>query len=189
VERESFGVEGRGGFYEEAGAIRDVVQSHLLQVLAMLAMEPPIGSSPDALRDEKVKLLKAIRPPTPQDVVRGQFRGYRDEPGVAPDSDVRNLRGASASDRNVASGGGTVSDPRGEVHARERHGGVGQAAGPLRSASSPAWRSRTMPRTISDFGSVRRSRSRSARRSSPAATFPQGRGNPSSSSLAETDAG
>jgi glucose-6-phosphate 1-dehydrogenase len=85
---EAFGVEGRGGFYEEAGAIRDVVQNHLLQVLAMLAMEPPIGSSPDALRDEKVKLLKAIRPPGRQDVVRGQFRGYREEPGVAPDSDV-----------------------------------------------------------------------------------------------------
>lgn len=85
---ESFGVEGRGSFYEEAGAVRDVVQNHLLQVLAMLAMEPPIGSSPDALRDEKVKVLKAIRPPSPRDVVRGQFQGYRDEPGVAADSDV-----------------------------------------------------------------------------------------------------
>jgi glucose-6-phosphate 1-dehydrogenase len=85
---ESFGVEGRGRFYEEAGAIRDVVQNHLLQVLAMLAMEPPIGSSPDALRDEKVKLLKAVAHPKRDDVVRGQFRGYRDEPGVAADSDV-----------------------------------------------------------------------------------------------------
>jgi glucose-6-phosphate 1-dehydrogenase len=85
---ESFGVEGRGGFYEETGAIRDVVQNHLLQVLAMLAMEPPIGSSPDALRDEKIKLLKAIRRPSSLEVVRGQFRGYREEPGVAPDSDV-----------------------------------------------------------------------------------------------------
>jgi len=85
---ESFGVEGRGRFYEEAGAIRDVVQNHLLQVLAMLAMEPPIGSSSDALRDEKVKVLKAIRLPDRQDAVRGQFRGYRAEPGVAPDSDV-----------------------------------------------------------------------------------------------------
>jgi glucose-6-phosphate 1-dehydrogenase len=84
----SFGVEGRGGFYEETGAIRDVVQNHLLQVLAMLAMEPPIGSSPDALRDEKIKLLKAIRRPSSLEVVRGQFRGYREEPGVAPDSDV-----------------------------------------------------------------------------------------------------
>ena len=85
---ESFGVEGRGRFYEEAGAVRDVVQNHLLQVTAMLAMEPPIGSSPDALRDEKVKLLKAVRPLTREGLVRGQFRGYRDEPGVAPDSQV-----------------------------------------------------------------------------------------------------
>ena len=85
---ESFGVEGRGRFYEEAGAIRDVVQNHLLQVTAMLTMEPPIGSSPDALRDEKVKVLKAIRPPRAESVVRGQFRGYREEPGVAPGSAV-----------------------------------------------------------------------------------------------------
>lgn len=85
---ESFGVEGRGRFYEEAGAVRDVVQNHLLQVTAMLAMEPPIGSSPDALRDEKAKLLKAVRPLTREGLVRGQFRGYRDEPGVAPDSQV-----------------------------------------------------------------------------------------------------
>ena len=85
---ESFGVEGRGRFYEEAGAIRDVVQNHLLQVTAMLAMEPPIGSSPDALRDEKVKVLKAIRPLRAESVVRGQFRGYREEPGVAPGSEV-----------------------------------------------------------------------------------------------------
>jgi len=85
---ESFGVEGRGRFYEEAGAIRDVVQNHLLQVTAMLAMEPPIGSSPDALRDEKVKVLKAIQPLRAEGVVRGQFRGYREEEGVAPGSEV-----------------------------------------------------------------------------------------------------
>jgi glucose-6-phosphate 1-dehydrogenase len=85
---ESFGVEGRGRFYEEAGAIRDVVQNHLLQVTALLAMEPPIGGSPDALRDEKVKVLKSIRPFTGCTLVRGQFRGYRDEEGVASDSDV-----------------------------------------------------------------------------------------------------
>jgi glucose-6-phosphate 1-dehydrogenase len=85
---ESFGVEGRGRFYEEAGALRDVVQNHLLQVTAMLAMEPPVGASSDSLRDEKVKVLKAIRPIEPEAVVRGQFRGYRDEEGVAPDSQV-----------------------------------------------------------------------------------------------------
>ncbi len=84
---EAFGVEGRGGFYEEAGAIRDVVQSHLLQVVALLAMEVPIGADPDALRDEKVKVLKSIRLEH-DGLVRGQFRGYRDEDGVAPDSQV-----------------------------------------------------------------------------------------------------
>ena len=85
---ESFGVQGRGRFYEEAGAIRDVIQNHLLQVLACLAMDPPTGGSIDAMRDEKVRLLKAVRPLTPADVVRGQFRGYRTEDGVAPDSQV-----------------------------------------------------------------------------------------------------
>jgi len=85
---ESFGVEGRGRFYEEAGAVRDVVQNHLLQVMALLTMEPPIGSSTDALRDEKVKVLKAVRRPKREDVVRGQFSGYLREPGVASDSDV-----------------------------------------------------------------------------------------------------
>ena len=90
---EAFGVEGRGAFYEEAGAIRDVVQNHLLQVTALLAMDPPPGGDPDALRDEKAQVLKAIRPLDAADVVRGQFAGYRDEDGVAPDSTGRNLRG------------------------------------------------------------------------------------------------
>jgi glucose-6-phosphate 1-dehydrogenase len=85
---ESFGVEGRGRFYEETGALRDVVQNHLLQTVALLAMEPPVGSSPEGLRDEKAKLLSAIRPLECGGLVRGQFRGYRDEPGVAADSQV-----------------------------------------------------------------------------------------------------
>ncbi|MBV9279574.1 MAG: glucose-6-phosphate dehydrogenase [Chloroflexi bacterium] len=85
---ESFGVQGRGRFYEETGAIRDVMQNHMLQVLALLTMEAPVGNDPDAVRDAKSLLVKSIRPLTPEDVVRGQFRGYRDEPGVAPDSPV-----------------------------------------------------------------------------------------------------
>jgi glucose-6-phosphate 1-dehydrogenase len=85
---EAFGVEGRGAFYEEAGAIRDVVQNHLFQVLANLAMEPPIGTDSESIRDEKVKVLRAIKPLDPHDVVRGQFVGYRDESGVAPHSRV-----------------------------------------------------------------------------------------------------
>jgi glucose-6-phosphate 1-dehydrogenase len=85
---ESFGVQGRGAFYEEAGAIRDVIQNHMLQVLAMLTMEPPGSNSPDGIRDEKAKILRAIAPLGPATVVRGQFRGYRQEKGVAPDSEV-----------------------------------------------------------------------------------------------------
>jgi glucose-6-phosphate 1-dehydrogenase len=85
---EEIGVAGRGKFYDEAGAIRDVIQNHLLQVVAFLAMEPPLNGGGDALRDEKVKVFRALRPLQSQDLVRGQFRGYRDEPGVAADSKV-----------------------------------------------------------------------------------------------------
>ncbi|GAC1609936.1 MAG: glucose-6-phosphate dehydrogenase [Mycobacteriales bacterium] len=85
---ESFGVEGRGAFYDEVGALRDVVQNHLLQVLALVAMEPPLAADARSLRDEKVKVLRALKPLERADVVRGQFAGYRDEPGVAADSDV-----------------------------------------------------------------------------------------------------
>ncbi|MGE5284525.1 MAG: glucose-6-phosphate dehydrogenase [Actinomycetota bacterium] len=86
---ERFGLEGRGAFYEQAGAIRDVVQNHMLQVLANVAMEPPVGTEDvEAVRDEKVKVLKAIPPLVPSDVIRGQFRGYRKEKGVSPTSTV-----------------------------------------------------------------------------------------------------
>src|SRR5271168_3208749 len=86
---ESFGVQGRGSFYEEVGAIRDVVQNHLLQVTSLLAMDPPVGDpDPHALQAEKLRLFRAMRPLDPKQVVRGQFRGYRDEKGVAKDSQV-----------------------------------------------------------------------------------------------------
>ena len=85
---EDFGVQGRGAFYDETGAIRDVVQNHLFQVLTNLAMEPPVRTDSESIRDEKVKVLKAMPPLAAQDLVRGQFRGYRKEPGVAPDSKV-----------------------------------------------------------------------------------------------------
>jgi glucose-6-phosphate 1-dehydrogenase len=85
---ESFGVAGRGEFYEEAGAIRDVVQNHMLEVIACLAEECPVGKDHQARRDERGRLLKSVRTLVPSDVVRGQFRGYRREPGVAPDSQV-----------------------------------------------------------------------------------------------------
>jgi glucose-6-phosphate 1-dehydrogenase len=83
---EDFGVEGRGHFYDRTGALRDVVQNHLLQVVTNITMEPPPGLDVEMLRDEKVKVLKGIRPLGPLDVVRGQFRGYRDEPGVGGNS-------------------------------------------------------------------------------------------------------
>jgi glucose-6-phosphate 1-dehydrogenase len=85
---EAFGVDGRGHFYDATGAIRDVVQNHLLQLLTNIAMEPPPGADPELVRDEKVKVLKAIAPLDPRNIVRGQFQGYRREPGVAPESTV-----------------------------------------------------------------------------------------------------
>jgi glucose-6-phosphate 1-dehydrogenase len=85
---ESFGVQGRGAFYDETGAIRDVIQNHLFQVLANLAMEPPVRNDSESIRDEKVKVLKAIPALAAGNLVRGQFRGYRSEKGVAPDSKV-----------------------------------------------------------------------------------------------------
>ncbi len=85
---EEIGVQGRGRFYEEVGAVRDVVQNHLLQVLAHLAMEPPVGSGSESLRDEKVKVFRGIRPLTGGSLVRGQYDGYRAEDGVALDSQV-----------------------------------------------------------------------------------------------------
>jgi glucose-6-phosphate 1-dehydrogenase len=85
---ESFGVDGRGAFYDEVGTLRDVVQNHILQVITLLAMGPPVGRDAESMHEEKLRLLRSMRPLQPQDVVRGQFRGYRDEPGVAADSQV-----------------------------------------------------------------------------------------------------
>jgi glucose-6-phosphate 1-dehydrogenase len=85
---EDFGTKGRGKFYEEAGAIRDVLQNHLLEIVAYLAMDPSTGDDPDAAREESARLLRAVKPLDPSHVVRGQYRGYRSEPGVAPDSPV-----------------------------------------------------------------------------------------------------
>ena len=85
---EDFGIQGRGVFYDQTGTIRDVVQNHLFQVLANLTMEPPARTDSESIRDEKVKVLKAIPPLDAKNLVRGQFRGYRSEAGVAPDSTV-----------------------------------------------------------------------------------------------------
>jgi glucose-6-phosphate 1-dehydrogenase len=85
---EKFGVEGRGRFYEEVGALRDVLQNHLLQTIGLVAMEPPLAMDGESIRDEKEQLFRAMRPISPEEIVRGQYRGYRDEEGVAKDSDV-----------------------------------------------------------------------------------------------------
>ena len=83
---ENFGVEGRGSFYDATGTIRDVIQNHLFQILCNLAMEPPVRLDSETVRDEKVKVLKAISSVDPGNIIRGQFRGYRDEKGVSADS-------------------------------------------------------------------------------------------------------
>ena len=83
---ENFGVQGRGAFYDQNGTIRDVIQNHLFQVLANVAMEPPARIDSESMRDEKVKVLKSIAPIEPRDVIRGQFHGYLQEPGVTPGS-------------------------------------------------------------------------------------------------------
>ena len=85
---EDFGVEGRGSFYDQTGAIRDVIQNHMFQVMCNLAMEPSVRNDSESIRDEKAKVLKAIPPIEAKNLVRGQFRGYRDEKGVAADSKV-----------------------------------------------------------------------------------------------------
>jgi len=85
---ETFGVDGRGKFYEETGIVRDVIQNHLFQIVTYLAMEAPSSTYAEAIRDEQAKVLRTVRPLSPNDIVRGQFRGYRDEPGVAKDSPI-----------------------------------------------------------------------------------------------------
>jgi len=85
---EDFGIQGRGAFYDQTGAIRDVVQNHIFQIMCNIAMEPPADHSSDSIRNEKVKVLKSIPALKPEDIVRGQFKGYQDEPGVAKGSDV-----------------------------------------------------------------------------------------------------
>ena len=91
---ESFGVEGRGRFFEESGAIRDVIQNHMLQVMGFLAMESPATTNSASIRDEQVKVFRHIRPLGAEDLVRGQYRGYRDEDGVARDSTVETFAAA-----------------------------------------------------------------------------------------------
>ena len=148
---ESFGVEGRGGFYDSVGAIRDVVQNHLLEVVALLAMEPPIDSTADALRDETVKVLKAIEPIDAGHLVRGQYRGLHAGGGRRRRLERRDVRGLSARGRLVAVGRCAVLRARRE-RPRAKRGARG------RGAAMPAEavlrrqldrRSRSEPRVLS----------------------------------------
>ncbi len=125
---ESFGIEGRGKLYEELGAIRDVVQNHLLQVVSLLAMEPPASYASDAVRDEKVKVLEAVLPLDSGDVVRGQYAGYRERTRRGSGLARRNLRGAPGRHRFTALGRRAVPDPRWQAHGGHRDRGHGAPA-------------------------------------------------------------
>ena len=155
---ENFGVQGRGAFYDQTGTIRDVVQNHLFQVLANLAMEPPARTDSESIRDEKVKVLKAIAPLEAKNLVRGQFRGYRKEPGVAPDSQMETFAALRLDDRFVALAGRAVLHPRRQVAAGDLHRGRGAAA----PAADDLPDLRRRRRTTSASASARKSRSRSA---------------------------
>ena len=126
---EQLGMEGRGRFYEEAGALRDVVQNHLLEVVALLAMEPPVNGGAEAMRDEKVKVLKAARPLRPERLVRGQYVGYRSRTRRRSRLESRDLRGLATADRFMALEWRAVLYPGRQAHAGERHrGGRGHAS-------------------------------------------------------------
>ena len=103
---EDFGIQGRGDFYDQTGTIRDVIQNHLFQVLPNLAMEPPVRTDSESIRDEKVKVLNAIPPMDAKNLVRGQFRGYRNEKGVESDSQVETFAALQA--RRSIPGAGRV---------------------------------------------------------------------------------
>ena len=127
---ESIGIEGRAAFYEQAGAIRDIFQNHLLQLVALTAMEPPIDFTADSVRNEKVKVLRALHTPGPKSVVRGQYGrgfvegeevpGYREEEGVALRLDDRDVRRGEALRRQLALGRHAVLRPRRQAAAAAR---------------------------------------------------------------------
>ena len=125
---EDFGVQGRGAFYDGTGAIRDVVQNHLFQVLSNLAMEPPVRSDGESLRDEKVKVLKAIPPIEEKNLVRGQFQGYRDEKGVAKDSQTETFAALQLEINSWRWKGVPFYIRAGKCLARDLHGNPGQVS-------------------------------------------------------------
>src|SRR4051794_41977560 len=123
---ENFGVAARGAFYEKVGALRDVVQTHLFQMMSLLAREPPLGMGDLALRDGKERVFAAVETMTPRDLVRGQFEGYRDEEGVASDSDVETYAACRLHIDSWRGGGGAGGNPGGE---KKPGGGTGGHVG------------------------------------------------------------
>ena len=144
---EDFGVEGRGRFYDEVGCIRDVIENHLLNILLLLAMEPPAGRSADDLIDEKVQVLKAIRTLTKDDVVRGQFDGYLAGARRGAELAGRDLRRGALLRRHLALAGRAVLHPRRQepAGARDRGGGAAEAAAARRLRPDQARRCQPRP--------------------------------------------
>ena len=143
---ENFGIQGRGAFYDEIGTVRDVIQNHLFQVLANLAMEPPARTDSESMRDEKVKVLKSIPPLDAKDIVRGQFRGYRKEPGVAPDSRSETFAALRLEIDSWRWAGRAVLHPRRQVAARHVHRGRRPPA--PRAEDLPGLARRAEPRPV-----------------------------------------
>ena len=133
---EDFGVQGRGAFYDKTGTVRDVIQNHLFQVLATLAMEPPANVDPESLRDEKVKVLRSIPPIEEENLVRGRFRGYLQESGVAKDSNTETFAALKLDIELVAVARRAVLHSRGQVVAGDLH----------RGSCPPETKAETVPR-------------------------------------------
>ena len=134
---EDFGIQGRGGFYDAVGTIRDVIQNHLFQLIANLAMEPPARRDAESIRDEKVKVLKAMPPLGPQNVVRGQFHGYTSEAGVAPNSTTETFAALRLEIDVAAVEGGAVLRPGRQEPAGHLHGDPGPPPAPAQRLLGP----------------------------------------------------
>ena len=125
---EDFGVQGRGAFYDQTGTIRDVIQNHIFQVLCNLAMESPARDDSESMRDEKVKVLKAIPPIEPQDLVRGTVSWLSRREGRCAELAGRDLRGPPIADQIMAMGGGSVLHPGGKESAADLYRDSGSTA-------------------------------------------------------------
>ncbi len=149
---EDFGIQGRGAFYDETGAIRDVVQNHLFQVLTNLAMEPPVRTDSESIRDEKVKVLKAIPPLDENSLVRGQFRGYQSGEGRGAGLENGDFRSSAAGNQFLALAGRSFLHPGRQVLARDLHGTPDPVASAAARSSPPT----DYSQTIFASGSVRK---------------------------------